>query len=450
MEVERTVSAVKAWLRKWWVLLALFAGFLILVSTWTTKPKSIPFHVGTPLPLGKVKPQIICFWGHAILLAPDGSLWGWGAEASLFGSIAPVTTPIRIGGDSDWVSVSSGWAHCLAIKSDGSLLGWGLSNQGQLATNSPTPIPAPMRIGLDSDWVEVSSGMSHVLALKRDGSLWSWGGGGSGQCGDGSMTNLFAVTRIGSDSDWSRVSAGSHDSYGLKRDGTIWGWGANATNLSLTSASVPVPTQIDPGTNWASISAGAFHLLALQADGSLWVRGGNAHSVAPDATGVPTTSLVRVGSDSDWREVHCGDNHFFARKTDGSWWACGQNHAGQLGIGTRGGPGPGASIRSPVRLPFQPQAWAFSEKGNSAVVLTPDGGVWTWGVRLGAIPAPSPRRWLESVLAKFSIRLPMKSADRFVVDVSPYKLWELPSSVRNSLGTKSTPSAATNQPATAP
>jgi len=131
---------------------------------------SADFHVSSPMPRGKVQPQLISIDDQAILLAPDGSLWAWGGrQFGLRGILnKPTVTvrPKRIGNDSDWNRIAANWSSTLAIKSDGSLWRWGFNHFPRTEH-----ISYPTRIGSDNDWSDVSVGAGHCLALKKGGTL---------------------------------------------------------------------------------------------------------------------------------------------------------------------------------------------------------------------------------------------------------------------------------------
>jgi hypothetical protein len=107
---------------------------LILLKESLRNPSG--FSVGPALPPGKVAPQLICAWNLAVLLAPDGSLWCWGATDPPRTSLVeePTEAPQRIGTASDWYRVAASCLHALALKTDGTI--WNLSlhtDSGKLA-----------------------------------------------------------------------------------------------------------------------------------------------------------------------------------------------------------------------------------------------------------------------------------------------------------------------------
>jgi alpha-tubulin suppressor-like RCC1 family protein len=60
--------------------------------------------------------------------------------------------------------------HSLAIKTDGTLWAWGLDVSGQHGDGTFSPV----RIGNDTNWASVSAGLVHSLAIKTNGELWAW------------------------------------------------------------------------------------------------------------------------------------------------------------------------------------------------------------------------------------------------------------------------------------
>jgi alpha-tubulin suppressor-like RCC1 family protein len=420
---------------------AILISVLVVVLWPRTAPSK--FSIGPSLPPGKVTPQLVNTWDIAVLLAPDGSLWGWGGTQ--FGLVhlfsRPLTTqrPQRIGSDSDWLRMAASFTHILALKSDGSLWGLGSNGSGQLAQSNPTNFTAPVRISRGK-WLQISVGASHSLALKNDGSLWAWGQNDHGQVGDGTKSNKFTPTLISSERDWKVIEAGAFNSFALKRDGTIWGWGLDPVTGGSTDSLLP--QQIDIATNWVAMSAGDYCLLALKSDGTLWLRGQNAHVAASDYAKGSTGSFIQIGSDKNWQEVYAGQGYFFGRKADGSWWVCGSNSSGELGIGSRGSAG------SPRRLPFDLDPWAFAPGFANTTLLAKDGTLWSWGTRLGSgrspMGPPSVRDFLNRISSILFKRRIFKSDDA-IIDTQPYRLWELPSDVRRSLGTEVPKGSGQNQ-----
>jgi alpha-tubulin suppressor-like RCC1 family protein len=199
----------------------------------TTEGQNVPVRVGTETDWVTVAPGLV----HNLALKADGSLWAWGqngngplgdgtaGDSSDFNR-ANKSAPVQIGTAKDWESISAGYNHSLALKKDGSLWGWGANFSGELGDGTSKGIrKIPGRIGESSDWRLVRAGASHSVAIKTDCSLWIWGYNSFGQIGDGLTTNRELPVQIGIAKDWVWASGGVNYTIGLKRDGSLWAWG---------------------------------------------------------------------------------------------------------------------------------------------------------------------------------------------------------------------------------
>ena len=426
---------------------AALIGIVLLGVVTQSHPQGI--WVGKPLPPEKVKPQLVNALGEAVLLAPDGSLWAWGwrqkispgswALARVLSNSAVLQVPQRVGADSDWTQVAETRERTVALKNDGSLWYWGWSPGQPAPTNF---VRIPTRIGSETNWAQIC-GSSHNLALKDDGSLWAWGFDNNGKLGDSTTNTASVPTMIGTDLDWRMITANVVNSFALKKNGTIWGWG---WGWNATGRDILTPQQIAPGTNWRTISAGGFTVVALKSDGTLWLRGLNAQDVASAFVPSATDKFTQIGTDRDWTEIEAGWNSVFARKKDGSWWVCGENHYGNLGIGTNV-----TAVAAPQRLPFDFEPWAFAPGAETTLMLGKDGKLWTWGRRLGMGKPSAPRQKFEAFVAPAVKRFPSLGfliKSNILIDRTPHLLWELPPEVRRSLGSE--PKSPTNTEVTAP
>jgi alpha-tubulin suppressor-like RCC1 family protein len=419
------------------VLFAVLSWWLILSG-----PNRSRLGTGRPLPRGKVNPQLVSAGDRAVLLAPDGSLWGWGGTESkldgLFEKPTVTQIPLRIGSDSDWWQVAAGYSHTAALKTNGTLWFWGIDSQGQPALPAASgQLLRPTRVGDDTNWVQITAGSAHYLALKNDGSIWAWGENNDGEIGNATTNSQLAPTRIGSESDWARIAAGYVcNSFALKSNGTLWVWGADLDNTKSSNDLVPRP--IDSSSNWVRMAASDFDLLGLKSDGTVWIGGRNARFTGKAYVSAPSRTMTQVGRDKDWKDVYAGRGYFFARKTDDSWWVCGGNAWGELGIGSPTGLLLKSQAKSVEGLPFDFEPWAFALDAGwgNTVLLTKDGTLWTWGMRLGAPNMSARTRKWKMRLARFLQRLPGHpegfSFQGATVDASPNKLWKLPPEVIQS------------------
>jgi len=340
---------------------------------------------------------------HTVALKTDGSIWAWGQNMdgrTGFGfQDGNITSPTRIPGDSDWVSVVAGGSHTVAIRSDGSLWAWGWNLHGQLGDGTVVNRWTPTRIGTDADWVSAAAGGSYTVAIRSDGSLWAWGSNEFGQLGDGTTTSRLTPTRIGADNNWASAAASiRHHTAAIRTDGTLWVWGRKDQYTGWPPELIRViqdyggsPVQIGGDASWASVAAGGSYIAAIQADGSLWTWGRNCMGQLGNGTRTIWEQLdgewteiedndqlapARVGA-ATWASVAAGGSHTVAVQTDGSLWAWGANWSGQLGLGDA------PDLAAPARVGTG-NGWVSAVAGGShTLALQADGSLWAWGGNWG-------------------------------------------------------------------
>ena len=340
---------------------------------------------------------------HSVAVKSDGSFWTWGYNGSGQLGIGVETTrklsSVQIEKDNNWLAVVAGDNYSLALKNDGSLWSWGNNDDGQLGIgdDSINIKQSPVRIGEDNDWTSISAGIlydnGHNLALKSDGSLWSWGYNFHGQLGNGLggsiwRYNEYAPIRIGEDNDWSAFAAGGAHSLALKSDGTLWAWGTNGSGQlgigdELITESFS-PIQIGEDNDWSAIAAGGYHNLALKNDRSLWAWGNNNEGQLGDGSKEDKFSPARIGEDNDWIEIAGSPTHSLALKSDGSLWVWGKTlYADGSSSGSCVPSGP-----TPVQVGsdndwIEIAAGGYGGPGIPGrgynLALKSDGSLWTWG-----------------------------------------------------------------------
>lgn len=138
--------------------------------------------------------------GYVLGIRTDGSLWGWGYNH--YGQLGTGTfdnsnQPVRVGTDTNWAVVSCGHYHTSALKTDGTLWAWGSNAAGELGIGTTGGTNnSPVQVGAETDWTSVSCGFGHTVALKQEGSLWRWGASSA------TRTNYNRPLLINADTDW--------------------------------------------------------------------------------------------------------------------------------------------------------------------------------------------------------------------------------------------------------
>jgi uncharacterized protein YkwD len=114
---------------------------------------------------------------YALAVRGDGTLWSWGQN--FYGELGNGSHkarfyPAQVSAASNWASVCSAVENgvSLGIKTDGTLWAWGCNELGQLGLAAMSRRnPTPIKIGTDTDWKSLSLGDSFTVAIKTDGSV---------------------------------------------------------------------------------------------------------------------------------------------------------------------------------------------------------------------------------------------------------------------------------------
>jgi alpha-tubulin suppressor-like RCC1 family protein len=332
--------------------------------------------------VGQAQPKLVAGGYRTMLLRPDGTIWGWGANeyGQLgIGTTQDVTIPTQVGTDTDWRDMDGDWQFTVARKKDGSLWSWGANYFGQLGNGTTNNSSVPLQIGAAKDWAAFAVSRWHTVALKTDGTLWSWGMNYDGSLGTGIDGPAPRPTQVGADHDWSAVFAGVEFSLAKKTDSSLWGWGYDEVGQLGDSAftDAPTPVRVSLETNWAGIFPGNDFVLARKADGTLWGWGEN--SFGELATGVMKSdqrfepgkigSPIRIGVSADWLSAAGGFSQSLALRKDGTLWSWG---SGSLGLGL-------SVVPVPTQVGLKTDWVAVSAGEEHSVAIDAAGGVWVWG-----------------------------------------------------------------------
>jgi alpha-tubulin suppressor-like RCC1 family protein len=210
---------------------------------------------------------------HSLAIKTDGSLWAWGKNDN--GQLGDNSTsnknsPVVVQSGTSWIAVSAGGvpfngaSHSLGIRSNNTLWSWGSNNFYQLGLGNFNNYSSPMPVGSDADWSSVSAGGEHSFAIKNTGSLWAWGRNDSGQLGRGSTSNddTSKPMQVGS-SNWKFASAGYRHSGAINSSDKMFFWGE--TNFGQVGDS---QSTTDRSSSFAVLSSSDWLYIASMKDNS--------------------------------------------------------------------------------------------------------------------------------------------------------------------------------------
>ena len=250
----------------------------------------------------------------------DGTLWTWGyggQGGNCHGSHptgGTKSSPTKVGNDTNWaIPGIGGNRHLGCIKTDGTLWMWGYSAQGQGMRGTTSSVSSPEKIGNDTNWASLACGRNHTAALKTDNTLWLCGRNNHGQLGNNSTTNISSPVQIGG-AERAYVSGGFWTTAAVKTNGTLWTRGLNNNGQlglgNTTSKSVPV--QVGVLTDWAQVSACSENMIGVKTDGTMWGWGDAIHGKTGLGNETDTSSPVKIGVETHWAKAATGRSHSIA------------------------------------------------------------------------------------------------------------------------------------------
>jgi hypothetical protein len=208
------------------------------------------------------------------------------------------------------------------------------------------------------------------VALKRDGTLWAWGDNWAAQLGNGPGPNVAHPAQVGTNWDWAAAIGQATFTLGLRTNGTLWVWGRMYAfrNRPPAVSNFPTPTQVCRETNWAGISTDAGAWTWTQS-GEVWQQIGA--SPDPEATVAATSQLITtnfVPGHLIW--AFCDTPKLYQVRADGTLWEKSFSFGPWAAI-------PADKWRQVGKRSDWVQLWNVSW---TALGLTADGTLWTWGI----------------------------------------------------------------------
>lgn len=362
-----------------------------------------------------VTPRISAGNYHNLVLAGDGTVWGWGKceNGQLDDGVVPTTCP-GVSGQTfpqrlnitKAAAVSAGADFSAIVKADGTVWTSGVNDNNQLghtgggAGSSLAQVQNYDGVGFLTNITSVSAGGSHILALTNNldplypQTVLAWGNGIPGQLGNGvatsSLTPVQATLPAGT--VITAIAASYLHSLALDSTGKVYAWGSDGNGrlgLSATDDTSPTPnfnalltgvTAIGAGNEY-SFAVGSYSTVsdtyAWGSNNDLQLGAAAGDKAVPAAVNGTLTNLV-VPTRIDGGFQHSlalvgttvyvwGDND----NTDGSesW-----NNSGALGKGNT------TDCDVPTTTTFSSTATDISAGYNYSLVLLNDGRIYSSGV----------------------------------------------------------------------
>jgi hypothetical protein len=358
---------------RWWALsgcLALVAGGLgfIYLRPSARLPPSVVVS------LNQSNGPVRISTGHfgAVFILPDGSLWRWGKVGAA--ALPVMVVPEQVGTNRDWIEAVAGYPTMVGLRRDGSLWEWGLARAGDPSILGTEP----RRVDSNHDWVSVSAAADHSVALKRDGTLWAWGNNSLSQLAVAPGPVETSPVQVGTNNDWVAVCCPWGCTLALRRDGTLWAWGRVPVIGAgwINTSPITSPTQICLETNWTHLTQGYSGLVGNRS-GELWEPFYGAPS--PETSAAASFRLILSHAvPGRFATAWCGAPEIYELRADGTLWGKTQPLSGFT-----------ATIVGEWHRLGRRSDWiGLWGTSGTAVGLTADGTLWTWGIDPSREPVP--------------------------------------------------------------
>ena len=300
------------------------------------------------------------FWAGdftSFAVDPSGQVWSWGDNGfNQRGNNTGNSSPARVIGPTNVVSIGPGFSHTIAATADGAVWGWGTVGSfgvqlpGNFAFSDPIVVPGLAGIQ------KVAGGDGYSLALSTGGAVYAAGSNAKGELGLGSGVYIAStfqpIPGLSGIVDISAASTLGDYSVVVDQNGHVFAFGDNfygqMGNGSSSTTYQYVPTVVSGLDSVVQVSAGDGHVLALKSDHSVWAWGYNEFGQVGNGTTNNVSRPVQVNFPAGVQlvGVSAGLVHSMALDSDGNLWAWGHNGTGELGNGFD----PGLPVTQPFKV----------------------------------------------------------------------------------------------------
>lgn len=304
------------------------------------------------------------------------------------GSARDQSLPVRVEWLEDAVALTAGAHHNCAVRKAGDLVCWGDNRYGQLATPSRLPFHRrPVALSRLRDVVQIQAGLAHTCFLKQDGTVFCAGGNFAGQLATQLPFPSSKMRQITGLANVVEIGAGLLHTCARDVNGDVHCWGGpfqSDFRPQKQPALAPASALVVGG----NLSCGADEHQLRCIEGSAVSPSDALALLLPTAPRPPVAGSpqedARAISPSSLRAGH----HHLCGLAAGDALCVGDNSAGQLADGTRGGLGTASpifvrNIRANADLVFRAGKFCIREGADEAC----------WGIEVSDTrPAPFCRR----------------------------------------------------------
>ncbi len=306
---------------------------------------------------------------HSLILK-DGQVYSFGnnsyGQLGLGNMVRDMNDPTLIPNLNNIKYISTGFLNSWALNIDEQVYSWGFNKYSQLG------------LEISNDIIQISSGYYHSLVLSFHNEVYSLGNNEFGQLGLGDIINRYSPTLMSkAPNNTKYISTGLNHSLALTKNGTIYSWGGNELGqLGLGDYDdryVPTLVQEAP-TNIIQISSGNDHSLCLTNDGHMYSCGDNMAGQLGLGDYNSRNILTLIPDLNNIIQISAGGNSSLALSNTGEVYAFGENGYGQLGLEHYN------NINMPTLVLKMPNNIIQIEAGsNHSLVLRADGHIYVFG-----------------------------------------------------------------------
>jgi alpha-tubulin suppressor-like RCC1 family protein len=241
----------------------------------------------------------------------------------------------------DVVEVKTGERHTCALTSAGRVECWGLNHDGQLGDGKRNDRNVPVSVvGLESGVKAITAGWRHSCAVTSTGGMKCWGNNHDGQVGDGTEVDRETPQDVvGLMAQVTAVTAGERHTCALTSSGGVKCWGNNHDGElgDGTKKDRVTPVDVKGLTSGViALASGWRHTCALTSSGGVKCWGNNHDGQLGVGTDADNLAPIDVaGLTSGVSSIAARWRYTCAVTSAGAVKCWGNNHEGQLGDGTR-------------------------------------------------------------------------------------------------------------------